>query len=87
LGIGEAEVIALGVDCESALLIMDEQLGRETAQRLGLVCIGVAGVLIEAKHSGHIEAVKPVLDRLRDEAGFYLSTTLYRRVLDDENEL
>lgn len=44
-------------------------------------------MLIEAKHSGHIEAVKPVLDRLRDEAGFYLSTTLYRRVLDDENEL
>jgi len=65
---------------------MDERLGRETARHLGLRCIGLIGVLIEAKHKGLIHAVKPYLDALRDIAGFRISDALYRRVLQDEGE-
>ncbi len=66
---------------------MDERLGRETAEHLGLRPVGLIGVLIEAKHRGLIPVVKPVLDALRHEAGFRVSEALYHRVLEDEGEL
>ena len=70
---GEAETIALAVECSPPFVLMDEQEGRRTAQRLGLKTVGVVGVLIEAKARGLIAEVGPLLERLRQEAGFYLS--------------
>jgi hypothetical protein len=70
---GEAETIALAEECRPPFVLMDEQEGRRTAQRLGLKTVGVVGVLIEAKARGLIAEVGPLLERLRQEAGFYLS--------------
>ena len=39
--------------------------------------VGVVGVLLEAKHSGFIETIRPHLDALRQTAGFYLSESVY----------
>lgn len=86
LDAGEAEAIALALAMEAALLLMEEHAGRETARYLGLHCIGLIGVLIEAKHKGLINAVKPHLDALRDVAGFRVSDLLYQRILQDEGE-
>jgi predicted nucleic acid-binding protein len=86
LDAGEAEAIALALEVGAELLLMDEHLGRETARHLGLRYIGLIGILIEAKHKGLIQAVKPYLDALRDIAGFRISDALYRRVLQDEGE-
>jgi len=86
LDAGEAEAIALALETEAELLLMDEHLGRETARHLGLRYTGLIGALIEAKHKGLIRAVKPHLDALRDVAGFRVSDALYRRVLQDEGE-
>lgn len=83
---GEAEAIALAVESEADLLLMDERLGRQKAQYLGLNVIGVIGVLIEAKRRGIIVAVKPHIDQLRDVAGFRISNKLYRRILSDQKE-
>jgi predicted nucleic acid-binding protein len=44
-------------------------------------------VLIDAKENQHIEAIRPHLDPLQQEAGFWISEALYRRVLRDEGEL
>ena len=63
---------------------MDESLGRETARHLGLRFIGIVGVLIEAKHSDRINAIKPYLDILREAAGFRVRQALYVRLLQDE---
>ncbi len=49
--------------------------------------MGLVGVALEAKHSGLIERVRPLLDALRNVAGFHLHEALYRRVLQDEGEL
>jgi predicted nucleic acid-binding protein len=65
---------------------MDERLGRETARHLGLRCVGLIGVLVEAKQERLIDAVKPDLDALRTVAGFHIRDDLYARVLEDEGE-
>jgi len=87
LDAGEAEAIALALEMEADLLLMDERLGRETARHLGLRYVGLIGVLITAKRKGLIDTVKPYLDELREVAGFYVSDALYARVLQDEREI
>jgi len=78
---GEAETIALALEMGANLVLMDEREGRHMAQRLGLEVIGVVGILLAAKAEGLITAVQPLLDDLRYKAGFYLSDSLYTRVL------
>lgn len=87
LDAGESEAIALALETEAELVLLDEHLGRATADYLGLRYAGLVGVLIEAKHRGLIPSVRPHLDLLRDTAGFRLRQELYTRVLRDEGEL
>jgi hypothetical protein len=87
LDAGEAEAIALALELDPALLLMDERLGRESALHMGVRCVGLVGVLIEARHKALLPALKPYLDALRDVAGFRLSDELYARVLRDAHEL
>lgn len=86
LDAGEAEAIVLALETHAQLLVMDERLGRETAQHMGVRCIGLIGILIAAKRHRYIHAVKPDLDALRNVAGFRVKETLYARVLQDEGE-
>jgi len=86
LDAGEAEAIALAQEIGAELLIMDDHMGRQTAHHLGLRYSGLIGVLIESKHKGLINSVKPLLDKLREVAGFRVSQALYLRVLQDEGE-
>ncbi len=75
---GEAETIALAVERSPLFILMDEREGRHAAQRFGLKTVGVVGVLIEAKARGLISHVGPLLERLRQEAGFFLSDRVIR---------
>lgn len=86
LDAGEAEAIALAVEIERAVLLMDERHGRETASHFDVPHLGLIGVLIDAKESRPIEGIQPHLDALQ-QAGFWISDQLYRRVLRDEGEL
>jgi hypothetical protein len=87
LDAGEAEAIALTLEIQEPLLLMDERLGRETAKHLNIPYIGLVGILVLAKKKGLIPATKPFLDKLRDVAGFRVSERLYMRVLRDEGEI
>lgn len=69
LDAGEAEAIALAVETDGAVLLMDERHGRETASHFDVPHLGLIGVLIDAKESRHIEAIQPHLDALQ-QAGF-----------------
>lgn len=60
LDAGEAEAIALAKEYDASLLIIDEKKGRSVAQDMQLSFIGVLGVLLEAKETGMIHAVKPL---------------------------
>jgi uncharacterized protein len=78
---GEAESIVLALELEADLILLDERDGRNAARRLGLQVVGVLGVLLEAKATGLITAVRPHIDDLRQDAGFYVSNSVYRSVL------
>ncbi|NJO75752.1 MAG: DUF3368 domain-containing protein [Leptolyngbyaceae cyanobacterium RM1_406_9] len=78
---GEAEAIAVAVDLNADRLLMDERLGRVTAMRVGLQVTGVLGILIAAKHNNLIQEVKPLLDTLIEQVGFWIDTQLYAEVL------
>ena len=45
------------------------------------LAIGLIGSLIEAKHNKVISLIKPILDNLVIEAGFWISDRLYSHVL------
>jgi len=86
LDLGEAESIVLALELKAELILMDEKEGRHAAQRLGLRPLGVIGILIEAKGKNIITEIRPHLDALRQQAGFYISQKLYNYVLVQTNE-
>lgn len=61
-------------------LLIDELRGRKVARALGVRVTGTVGLLIEAKQTGLLRAVRPHLDALRNH-GFWMSEALYRDTL------
>lgn len=85
LDIGEASAIALAIEQGDCLLIIDELKGRKIAKQLGLAITGTLGVIVEAKKSGHIALVRPLLDKIR-QTNFRLSEQLENIVLKQVGE-
>lgn len=83
---GESEAIILASELEAGLLLIDERLGRKKATERGLTVIGLLGVLRLAKQEKLIPYMKPLLDDLRQKAGFWFSDSLYHEVLKSVNE-
>lgn len=77
---GEAEVLALAVEREARLVIMDERKGRKYARHLGLPLTGTLGVLLLAKEEKLIAAIGPLIERLQT-SGLYLAPELVEKVL------
>jgi hypothetical protein len=86
LDAGEAEAIALAVEMQADIVLLDERLARRVGARLGLRFVGVLGLLVESKRRGLIPFVKPVLDALITRAGFWVGNSLYLRVLAEVGE-
>ncbi len=87
LDIGEAEAIALAVEIQADQVLIDERRGRLVANRLNLRYTGILGILVEAKSKGLIAEVRPLLDALINQAGFWVAEPLYNSVLQLVNEI
>jgi uncharacterized protein len=84
---GEAEAIALAIELNSDVLLMDERAGRQKALEMGLKVTGVIGVLLTAKGLGLVTAVRPLLDELESNAGFWMSKDFRNYVLELAGEV
>jgi len=77
---GEAEVIALALEQDAGLVILDERLARRHARRLGLTLTGTLGILLKAKERGLVPAVAPLIIELQ-EGGIRLSHAVVAEAL------
>jgi predicted nucleic acid-binding protein len=87
LDLGESQAIALALELEATTLLMDEAAGRGEAKRRGLNVTGVLGVLRDAKLTGLVPAVKPLIDGLINDLGFFVLDALRTQILNDCGEL
>jgi predicted nucleic acid-binding protein len=83
---GESEAIALAVENNADVLLLDDKSARLIAANLGLKLIGVVGILIWAKKEGIIKQFSKELDKLREEANFRMSEDLIKRALQEVEE-
>lgn len=83
---GEAEALALALELNADWILLDERTARRLAASLGLRHTGLLGVLAKAKERSLIPAVKPLMDALRRDAGFWISQALYDHVLQRTQE-
>jgi predicted nucleic acid-binding protein len=65
---------------------MDERRGRAVTISYGLQVTGLLGVLLQAKRNRLIPAVKPLMERLIEQADFRVSNQLYATILEFAGE-
>ena len=83
---GEAAVFNLAKEYGTRLVILDDKEARGYAKRIGLPVTGTVGILLEAKRSGLISVIKPLLDVLL-ENGVRLTASLVNDALQEAGEL
>ena len=82
---GEASAIALAVEIDDCLLIIDDLKGRKFAHQLGITVIGTIGVIVDAKLQGIIPSVKPLLEKM-GKTNFRLTQKLKDTILKKAGE-
>lgn len=81
LGSGEASILRAAVNAGGdCIVLLDDQVARREAVKLGLVVTGTLGVLIVARRQGLIPAARPYFARLA-EHGFHFSQDIARGLL------
>jgi len=74
LGAGETEALALALEIEDSLVIVDDALARHYAKQLGIKFTGTLGILLKAKQLGELESLAPILAEL-EMLGFRLDSS------------
>lgn len=77
---GEAETIALAMELNDVIFILDDKKARRVAKQIGLKVIGTVGMLLRAKRQGLISEVKPFLTALLN-ADFRISDRIMQEAL------
>lgn len=82
---GEASAIALALETENALLILDDLKGRKLAERLSLTYTGTFGLFLKAKEEGLLISIKPLL-QLIQATNFRFSPKVMDAILKQAGE-
>ncbi len=78
--LGEASTIALAVETDDIVIILDDLKARKLAQKLNLKITGTIGVLVKARKRNIITSTQEVLNKLRNE-GFRISDEIEKEFL------
>lgn len=78
---GEASSIALALEIDNAMLIIDEIKGRKIAQSFNIEIIGTIGIILLADKKGLVTDVTSLILRLVNK-GFRLSDKLINRIIE-----
>lgn len=81
---GETSAIALALQEETSIIVIDELKGRNIAINLGIRTTGTIGVLILAKEKGILLDLMETIDKLVDN-GFRIPKKLYNEINQDYN--
>jgi predicted nucleic acid-binding protein len=82
---GEASAMALALEKEECLLIIDEFKGRREARQLGLNYTGTMGILIVAKEKGLISSVTEIIKEI-GKTNFRISDKLLKEIKKKSGE-
>jgi len=82
---GEASAIALSLEMDNSIVIIDDLKGRNVAKRLNLRYSGTFGLILKAKQIGIIQSVKPILTKVK-ETNFRFSEKLFKLILEQAGE-
>ncbi len=86
LDIGESRAIELALQLQPSILLMDELRGRKVARNIyGIQVVGTGRVLIEAKRANLINAVLPLLAKIRAN-GYWLSDRITDEIIKQAGE-
>ncbi len=83
---GEAEAIALALERNAALILLDDAEGREKARLYDLPITGTVGLLLRAKREGLLGSFGDTLLKLR-QSGFWMSDALAERLRNEVEAL
>ncbi len=86
LGVGESDVLWVTLETRGGVAVLDEVPARRVAGQLGIAFTGTLGLLIDAKKSGMIPAVAPVLLKL-DRHDFHMSPRIRETILKAAGEM
>jgi predicted nucleic acid-binding protein len=84
---GEAEAIALAIEKNADIILLDETDAREAADIYKIEKTGVLGVLLLAKLKNEISNLKQEIEKLKIEADFWLKDSLIQDVLKEAGEI
>lgn len=77
---GEASAIALALELDNPLLIIDDLKGRKLAKKLNLNIAGTLGVILKAKEKGIIKSTKGIFEKLK-QSNFRISEKVETELL------
>jgi len=80
LGAGETETITLALGHKIDIVLLDDAIARRFAIDSGLTVWGTLRVLLEAKRSGDIERIEPLVGNLAD-SGMWISEKIREKIL------
>jgi predicted nucleic acid-binding protein len=78
---GEAEALALALQLNASMVLLDESAARARAHKIHLPHTGVLGVLRHARLTGRIVSLKFEILRLRTDARFFVAPALEKALL------
>ncbi len=77
---GESEAIALAIEKEADLILLDEREARQTSKELSLPTVGVIGILLKAYAEKELADPIREIRKLQTEAGFYVSNRILQSI-------